>query len=125
MFVLDMGEPVKIVDLAHHMIRLSGKEPDRDIPIEFIGVSPGREAQGRALGRRGDLDRHPHPKILRATSAPIDPAWLDDEVTELARLVEAGETVEVVAKLSEMMRTPRRVHPAATEAAAPAAAANS
>ena len=41
-FVLDMGEPVKIVDLAHNMIRLSGKEPERDIAVEFIGIRPAR-----------------------------------------------------------------------------------
>ena len=39
-FVLDMGEPVKIVDLAKTMIRMSGKTPDKDIPIDFTGPSP-------------------------------------------------------------------------------------
>ena len=42
-FVLDMGEPVRIIDLARDMIRLSGLEPDRDIAIEIVGVRPGEK----------------------------------------------------------------------------------
>ena len=62
------------------------------------------------MGRRRGAPRPTsHPKILRVASAPIDPAWLDDEVAELERLVEAGETVEVVARLGEMIRGPRRL----------------
>jgi FlaA1/EpsC-like NDP-sugar epimerase len=124
-FVLDMGDPVKIVDLAHNMIRLSGKEPERDIPVEFIGARPGEKLKEELWGDGETSIATAHPKILRATSAPIDPAWLDDEVAQLARLVDAGETVQVVARLTEMMRAPRRIQPAAAEAPAPAAAANS
>jgi FlaA1/EpsC-like NDP-sugar epimerase len=119
-FVLDMGEPVKIVDLAHNMIRLSGKEPERDIPVEFIGVRPGEKLHEELWGEDEESAVTSHPKILRAASQPVDPAWLEEEVAELERLVDAGETVQVVARLADMMRSPRRLDdvPAAAEARA-------
>jgi FlaA1/EpsC-like NDP-sugar epimerase len=121
-FVLDMGEPVKIIDLAHNMIRLSGKEPERDIPIEFIGVRPGEKLHEDLWGEEEASEPTSHPKILRATSAPVDPLWLEDELAELERLVEAGETVEVVARLAELLHHPVRLGATATEAKARAAA---
>ncbi len=119
-FVLDMGEPVKIVDLAHNMIRLSGKEPERDIPVEFIGVRPGEKLHEELWGEDEESAATSHPKILRAASQPVDPAWLEDEMAELERLVDSGETVQVVARLGEMMRSPRRLDdvPSAAEARA-------
>jgi FlaA1/EpsC-like NDP-sugar epimerase len=121
-FVLDMGEPVKILALAQNMIRLSGKEPDRDVPIEFIGARPGEKLKEELWGDGEISTATSHPKILRASSAPIDPAWLDEELTELERLVEAGETVEVVARLSEIVGAPRRVQGASGGAVTPATA---
>ena len=116
-FVLDMGEPVRIVDLAHNMIRLSGKEPERDVAIEFIGVRPGEKLQEDLWGDGESSTTTSHPKILRVASAPIDPAWLDDELSELERLVDGGETVPVVARLAEMMRRPQRLDGTAAAAA--------
>jgi FlaA1/EpsC-like NDP-sugar epimerase len=91
------------------MIRLSGKEPDRDIPIEFIGVRPGEKLHEELWGVGEDAVPTAHTKILRCASAPVDPAWLDDELAELERLVEAGETLDLVAKLGELVRAPRRL----------------
>ena len=50
-----------------------------------------------------------HPKILAASQAPIDPAWLGGELRELERLVEEGETLELVARMTTMFREPQRV----------------
>lgn len=114
-FVLDMGDPVRIVDLAANMIRLSGKEPERDIPIEFIGVRAGEKLHEELLGEGEEALPTSHPKILRVACLPVDPVWLDEELTDLERLVEAGESVEIVARLGELVRAPQRVQTAAAE----------
>jgi len=114
-YVLDMGEPVKILDLARNMIRLSGKEPEKDIAIDFIGPKPG-EKLSEALWNDGEtVGPTSHTKIFRAARAPIDPVWLEDELTELEHMVARGETLDVVSKLAGLMRAPRRVGSAVLE----------
>jgi FlaA1/EpsC-like NDP-sugar epimerase len=108
-FVLDMGEPVSILDLARNMIRLSGKEPERDIPIEFIGVRPGEKLHEELWGDGETVGSTVHPKILSVTRPTIDAEWLEEELSELERLVAEGETLELVSKLAGMMKEPRRV----------------
>jgi FlaA1/EpsC-like NDP-sugar epimerase len=108
-FVLDMGEPVKILDLAHNMIRLSGKEPDRDIPIEFIGARAGEKLHEELWGEDEFVAETGHPKIHRARRAPVDGVWLEEELGALEQLVDAGETLELVSRLSAMVRSPTRV----------------
>ena len=77
-FVLDMGEPVKIVDLAHNMIRLAGYEPERDIAIEFTAAAPGREAARGALRRRRDScsRRRRSGSTGRSAQRPLDADWV-------------------------------------------------
>ena len=104
-----MGTPVRILDLAHNMIRLSGKEPDRDIAIEFIGVRPGEKLHEELWADGEDAVPTAHAKILRCATQPVDPLWLEEELAELERLVEAGETVELVARLGAIVRGPQRV----------------
>jgi FlaA1/EpsC-like NDP-sugar epimerase len=108
-FVLDMGEPVPILELARSMIRLSGKEPDRDVPIEFIGARAGEKLHEQLWGEGETVGDTSHPKIKRATRPPVDAAWLDDELVVLDRLVEEGDTLELVSRLSAIVRAPRRV----------------
>jgi FlaA1/EpsC-like NDP-sugar epimerase len=114
-YVLDMGTPVKIMDLARDMIRLSGKEPNRDIAIEFVGVRPGEKLHEELWGDGENAAPTKHSKILHLTTQPVDPLWLEVELAELERLVEAGETVEVVSRLGAMVRAPQRHSASARE----------
>ena len=107
-FVLDMGDPVKILDLARNMIRLSGKEPERDVPIEFIGARAGEKLHEELWGEGEAVGETSHPKIKHATRPPVDGHWLEDEVAVLERLVEEGDTLELVSRLSAIVREPRR-----------------
>jgi len=114
-YVLDMGEPVKILDLARNMIRLSGKEPETEIPIAYVGVRPGEKLHEELWTEGETVGPTSHPKILRAARPPIDVEWLDDELGELERMVERGDTLDVVSRLAAMLRDPRRVGSAVLE----------
>jgi FlaA1/EpsC-like NDP-sugar epimerase len=106
-YVLDMGDPVKIVDLARNMIRLSGREPDRDVEIRIVGVRPGEKLHEELWGDDEEVSETGQAKILRVTRQPVDAEWLEGELVELERLVDAGETLELISRLSTMMREPR------------------
>jgi FlaA1/EpsC-like NDP-sugar epimerase len=114
-YVLDMGEPVKILDLARNMIRLSGKEPETEIPIAFVGVRPGEKLHEELWTDGETVGPTSHPKILRAARPPIDVEWLDEELAELGRMVERGDTLDVVSRLATMLREPRRAGSAVLE----------
>ncbi len=113
-YVLDMGKPVKILDLARQMIELSGRTEEQ-VPIAFVGARAGEKLheelwnQGEAVGPTS------HPKIMRAARPPIDAGWLEDELAELDRLVGAGDTLGVTSKLGLMVKEPRRAGQAVLE----------
>jgi FlaA1/EpsC-like NDP-sugar epimerase len=114
-FVLDMGEPVKIVDLASNMIRLSGREPGRDIAIEFIGARPGEKLHEELWADGEQAEPTVHPKIFRASAQNVDPVWLDEQLGELGQLVESGDTLGLVGRLGGIVREPRYLGIAAEE----------
>ncbi len=117
-YVLDMGEPVKIVDLAETMIRLSGREPGKDVAIEFVGARPGEKLHEELWSDDESVTPSDHEAINLVTRPPIDRHWLEDELDELARLVEAGETLELVGAMSQIVSSPRRESVLESEAGA-------
>jgi FlaA1/EpsC-like NDP-sugar epimerase len=108
-FVLDMGEPVKIVDVARKMIQLSGKEPEREIAIRFVGARPGEKLHEELWAESETVAPAGHAKIMRVRRPVVDPDWLEDKLDELERLVAGGETLEVVSQLARMVKAPRRL----------------
>jgi FlaA1/EpsC-like NDP-sugar epimerase len=112
-FVLDMGDPVRILDLAMQMIRLSGKDPERDIAVEIVGSRPGEKLHEELWGPGETAVPTRHPKIMRVSGPIVDTAWLQDELEALERLVREGETLDVVSRLATMMRAPRLAREAA------------
>jgi FlaA1/EpsC-like NDP-sugar epimerase len=105
-FVLDMGEPVRIIDLAREMIRLSGYEPDRDIPIVFIGPRPGEKFFEELLTAEEGTVATKHEKIFVArTSVPISPKQLWQQLHKLEKLAEQGAHGEIIQTLQELVPT--------------------
>jgi len=101
-FVLDMGEPVKIADLAADLIRLSGKEVGTDIEIRFTGIRPG-EKLSEALWDEGmSLEPTEHPDILRVQEdLLLEGEPLETTVDELVRLAREGDVRAIVGLLSD------------------------
>jgi len=106
-FVLDMGEPVKIVDLAHNMIRLAGYEPERDIAVEFTQPRPGEKLHEELFGSAEKVQPTAAKRINRAVrAAPIDAGWVDSTLTSLEHLVMAGDEANLAERVVELIAAP-------------------
>ncbi len=112
-YILEMGEPVRIVDLARQMIRLSGFEPDEDIAIEFTGLRPGEKLHEELIGEDEARATTPHDriKVLQANGAPpplgdwlpaIDAAVAASDVGAALRTIQA--LVPAYAPSAELQR---------------------
>lgn len=88
-FVLDMGEPIKIVDMARDLIRLSGLEPDRDIKIDYTGIRPGEKLFEEMLTAEEGTVATEHEKILIARTSRADETLLA-EAEQLLKDLAAG-----------------------------------
>ncbi|MFZ5753339.1 MAG: polysaccharide biosynthesis protein [Bacillota bacterium] len=84
-FVLDMGEPVKIVDMAKELIRLSGLEPEKDIAIQFTGIRPGEKLYEELLTSEEDTTATKHKRIFIAKKQNVNKYELDRLFTDLSR----------------------------------------
>jgi len=89
-FILDMGQPVRILDLARQMIRLSGFEPDEDIPISFIGLRPGEKLHEELMTAEEEVAATQHDRI-KAVRASGLPTWPDIWLPRLQACVERGD----------------------------------
>jgi FlaA1/EpsC-like NDP-sugar epimerase len=101
-FVLEMGEPVKIMELARDMIRLSGLEPERDIAIEVIGPRPGEKLHEELFNPYERPQPTPAQKILRAEHPRLDPEWERETFEGVAWLVLDGDAAALAVKVSEL-----------------------
>jgi FlaA1/EpsC-like NDP-sugar epimerase len=101
-FVLDMGEPVKIIDLARNMIKLSGQEPDVDIAIEIIGPRPGEKVHEDLF----NPDERARPtgadKIVSADRPPLDAEWVDQAFSRVEDIVYGGDAASLPATVAEL-----------------------
>jgi FlaA1/EpsC-like NDP-sugar epimerase len=103
-FVLEMGKPMKIVDLAENLIRLSGKELGVDAGIVFIGLRPGEKLHEELIVEGEDVTRTSHPKVLKLTgSEKMAPAW-GDRLEELITVAITGENQGVIEKLDALVK---------------------
>ncbi|HET8755239.1 MAG TPA: nucleoside-diphosphate sugar epimerase/dehydratase [Solirubrobacteraceae bacterium] len=101
-FVLDMGDPVAIMDLAKDMIRFAQLEPGKDIAIEIIGPRPGEKLHEELFNAYERPETTPAAKILRAVRPAIDPAWVEETFSQIGLLVLEGDAATLAATVAEL-----------------------
>ena len=102
-FVFDMGESVKIIDLAKKMITLSGLRVDKDIEIRYTGLRPGEKLYEELLNNdENTLPTH-HPKILIAEVNTPSYAYMEVATNDLNQLLSAGDNNAIVSKIKEII----------------------
>jgi FlaA1/EpsC-like NDP-sugar epimerase len=108
-YVLEMGDPVRIIDLARKMIQLSGREPDRDVAIEIVGRRPGEKLHEELFNPDERPQATGEDRILVAQRTPLDPDWVEEAFAQVEELVYAGDAqglAAMVSVLSEGRRVP-------------------
>ena len=102
-FVLDMGEPVRIVDLARNMIRLSGREPDVDIEIRYTGLRPGEKLFEELITKGENIQPTYHEKIKVFAGPRMTRAAIEQWIRELERLIAIRDEPEIVQHLVRLV----------------------
>ncbi len=102
-FVLDMGEPVKIVDLARELITLSGFRPGEDIEMVFTGLRPGEKLFEELSIKGEDMQLTRHPKIAIWKNIPKDRDKIRTAIDELVTIAQTQNYAEIVRKIKELV----------------------
>ncbi|MGH2951625.1 MAG: polysaccharide biosynthesis protein, partial [Solirubrobacterales bacterium] len=107
-FVLEMGEPVRIVDLARNMIRLAGYEPEIDIAIEFVGPRPGEKLHEELFNPGERSQPTAADRIVRAVrEQPLDPGWVESTIARLEAMVASGDEAGLAQHVVELVSEQR------------------
>ncbi len=102
-YVFDMGKPIKILDMAERMIRLSGLKPYEDIDIEITGLRPGEKLYEELLNDTSTSLPTYHPKIMVSKVPTLDYVEITIKIKEIVALSEYGKRKEIVKKLKELI----------------------
>nr|MCH9689062.1 polysaccharide biosynthesis protein [Gammaproteobacteria bacterium] len=100
-FVLDMGEPIKITYLAEQMIRLAGKTPGTDIKIEYTGLRPGEKLFEELFHPSEELVQTAHEKLFKARFRALD--W--DELTETLRMMQVACNTHEIGEIKVLLKS--------------------
>ena len=101
-FVLEMGDPVKIVDLAHNMIRLSGHEPGEEIAIQVVGPRQGEKIHEELFNPHERPQPTPAEKIVAASREPLEPGWVEEAFARVEELVYGGDAAGIAAAVAAL-----------------------
>jgi FlaA1/EpsC-like NDP-sugar epimerase len=101
-FVLEMGEPVKILELARNMIRIAGLEPEVDVGIELIGRRPGEKLHEELFNPGERPQPTPAEKIVCAVRVPLEPEWVENAFARIEELVYAGDAAALAGAVAEL-----------------------
>ncbi|AKH42854.1 O-antigen biosynthesis protein WbqV [Altererythrobacter atlanticus] len=105
-YVLDMGEPVRIYDLAAQMIRLAGYEPDVDVNIDIVGLRPGEKLYEELFDTCEEQAESQIPGIFEARSRAIPLPLMSQAIARLERLIQDGDDAEIRRVLHNLVRIP-------------------
>ncbi len=108
-YVLDMGQPVRVLDIAHNLIRLSGYEPGRDIEVRIIGRRPGEKLQESLIDEAEEAERLPQAKLLRIRGRGADPRRLRELLSVLEWCLEERDEPEALRVLRALVPNFRRL----------------
>jgi FlaA1/EpsC-like NDP-sugar epimerase len=105
-YVLDMGDEFKVLDLARNLIRLSGYVPDEEIPIQFVGLRPGEKLSENLVGADETVEPSAVEKIRRVKSQELrDPKWIETQILDLEAAAAEGSIDAVVRGLARLVPT--------------------